>query len=185
MNRIASFVLLAGILTATAAQASSSNPPDFYLNTSGVVSCTACHRGSEPNTGGGSLKIEGLPAQYTPGEKYTVRVTISHPGFKKWGFMLSAMDAAGKQAGQFISNDPQIDLKTSFGVTFVKQSFNGTDSLGASRSWTFQWKAPATGNVTISAQGLAADGSNNSVGDFTYTASQSISAGAAAAATAD
>src|SRR5262249_51696876 len=146
------------------------NPPEFYFNTQGTVSCTACHAGAAVNSGGGALKIEGLPDQYTPNQKYTVRVTISHAGFKKWGFMVSSTDDNGKQAGQFISNDTQIDLKTSFGVTFVKQSYNGTDSLGASRSWTFEWKAPASGIATFSAQGVAADGSGNTVGDFVYSA---------------
>jgi len=170
MNRTASIVLLAGILTASAALASSSNPPDFYLNTQGVVSCTACHRGSEPNTGGGSVKIDGLPDQYTPGQKYTVTISIAHPGFHKWGFEAGAMDAEGKMAGAFISDNPTIDLKTSLGVTFVKQSFNGT----AASSWTFVWKAPASGQVKFDVQGLAANDSGNSVGDFTYTASKTM-----------
>ena len=166
-----SFVLtaFACLLTATAAVASSSNVPELYLNVNGTVSCTACHRGSEPNTGGGSVRIEGLPEQYTPGQKYTVRVVIAHPGFKKWGFLLAATDADNKQAGQFISDDTAIDMKVSGGITFVKHSFNGTDSIGASRSWTMTWKAPAAGAVNFNVQGLAADGSNNSVGDFTYT----------------
>lgn len=162
------FVLLTGILTATAALASSSNVPELYLNVNGTVSCTACHRGSEPNTGGGSVRIEGLPEQYVPGQKYTVRVVISHASFKKWGFLLSATDGNGAQAGQFITDDTQVDVKVSGGVTFVKHSFNGTDSFGASRSWNVTWKAPASGAVKFDAQGLAADGSNNSVGDFTY-----------------
>lgn len=173
--------LIAGILTASAALASSSNVPELYLNVNGTVSCTACHRGSEPNTGGGSVRLEGLPEQYVPGQKYSVRVVMAQPGFKKWGFLLSATDANGKQAGQFLTDDTQIDVKVSGDVTFVKHSFNGTDSFGASRSWTVTWKAPATGAVKFDAQGLAADGSNNSVGDFTYTTSVTVNPAPAAA----
>lgn len=176
MLRNIALTLIAGLVTVSAALASSSNVPELYLNVAGTVSCTACHAGSAPNTGGGSFRIEGLPEAYVPGQRYTVRVVIAHAGFKKWGFMLSATDAGGKQMGQFITDDPAVDVKVSGNATYVKHSFNGTDSFGASRSWTVQWQAPAAGQVVFDAQGLAADGSNNSVGDFTYTAKQTLNA---------
>lgn len=181
MARNVSLALIAGILSSTAVLASSSNVPEFYLNVRGTVSCTACHSGAAANTGGGAVRIEGLPEQYVPGQKYTVRVVISHAGFKKWGFLLSSTDAGGRQAGQFITDDPAIDVKVSGGVTFVKQSFNGTDSFGASRSWSVVWKAPASGRADFAAQAVAADGSGSVRGDFAYHAKTSLAPAATAA----
>jgi hypothetical protein len=185
MCRLPSWAVLAMGLAVVAAPAaaSSSNAPEFYLNTRGVLSCTACHDSSAPDSGPGGVRVGGVPDAYVPGQKYPIRVVVSHPGFKKWGFLLSATNQDGQQAGKLISSDPAIDLKVSAGVTFAKQSYNGTDSFGAARSWSLVWQAPASGSVKFSAQGVAADGSGHVKGDFCYsTRSRIVPAARAVAA---
>ena len=137
--------------------------------------CTACHIGAQPNSGGGSVRIEGLPAAYVPGQKYAVRVVASQTGFTKYGFMLAATNSTGEQAGKITANDNAVDLKMSNGVTFAKHSFNGTDAFGASRSWSVVWTAPASGSVKFAVQAVAANGSGNVIGDFAYSTETTVS----------
>lgn len=168
---------------AVSAQASSSNSPEYYRGVQGVVSCTACHiGGGAANSGPGSMRIEGMPAVYVPGQRYPIRIVVAQTGFKKWGFQAWAADSDGKQSGKILSADPSMDLKISQGMTFVKSSLNGMESLGPVRSWSFVWEAPASGTASINAQGVAADGSNNVNGDFSYSTtatSAPVSAGSA------
>src|SRR5882724_2463105 len=67
------------------------------------VYCTACHRTNELNVPGGSVSVSGLPSGWIPGNVYRLRVTIAREGSSRWGFEMSAVDASGQQAGEFIA----------------------------------------------------------------------------------
>lgn len=143
-------------------------PPDF-------TACNVCHTGTALNGGDGSLAISGLPAEYTPGATYTVTVTLEDPGQKRWGFELTAVDAAGAGAGTFVITDPVHTMRSvSGGREYVKQTsmgtFNGT--VNGPVSWSFDWTAPAAGSGTVFfyAAGNAANGNGTTVGDVIYTA---------------
>src|SRR5437764_4406435 len=67
--------------------------------------CTACHFGSELNSGRGSVTIV-LPNgnSYTPGVKQHIQVNVSDPDQRRWGFQMTARRAsnlAAAQAGDF------------------------------------------------------------------------------------
>src|SRR4030095_14767870 len=78
------------------------------------TTCTACHRDNAPVNSDprGSLRIETGP--YRPGQKQTVRVTVSHPEGARWGFQLTARWVAdeAKQAGSFT---PTEDIRVQCG----------------------------------------------------------------------
>src|SRR5947209_6433527 len=72
----------------------------------GGVNCSACHRtfvsaNSDPL---GSVRIDA--ANYAPGVKQTIKVTVSHPQGARWGFQLTArlVSDETKVAGNFTPN---------------------------------------------------------------------------------
>src|ERR1044071_2481790 len=61
-----------------------------------------CHTGNNNlnPSDGGSVRIDGLPANWTPGQTYPLTVTIQRTGARRFGFELSAVaDATNQQAG--------------------------------------------------------------------------------------
>src|SRR2546422_8007789 len=67
--------------------------------------CSACHRTSDLNARGGSVSVTGLPSAWIPGNVYPLRVVIVREGSMRWGFEMSAVDASGQQAGEFIAGN--------------------------------------------------------------------------------
>jgi len=162
----------------------------------GGITCTACHRinalapegGATPNMDPrGSLRIEASP--YRPGVKQTIRVVLSHPTARRWGFQLTArlVSDETKPAGKFTAGEsmrivcgggaPEGNCGTN--VEFVDHTqpitFAGqADSAG----WSIEWTPPVTesGEVIFYAAGNAANNNNNNQGDFIYTTSTRIAA---------
>ncbi len=73
--------------------------------------CTSCHGSS----GNGSLVVNNLPNQYKSGEKYPLSVKLSQSGRQRWGFILTALDQNGNQAGTFESNDANTQVFSASG----------------------------------------------------------------------
>jgi uncharacterized protein (TIGR03437 family) len=154
----------------------------------GDASCTACHVGTKLNGGGGSVQIL-LPgdATYTPGVKQRVKVKVSDPAQRRWGFELSARvasDPANSQAGDLTSADANSQVLCANGrltpcssvsvLQFITHTLSGT-RLGTTSSATFEfdWTPPAAdvGKVTLYAAGNAANGNTQETGDHIYTTS--------------
>ena len=165
---------LAGIgLLASAplvAQASSFGPIDGVTGAPGEGTCVMCHTTFPLNSGAGSLAITGIGATYTPGTTYPVEVTLSDPDAVRWGFELTALNAAGASVGSFVL-PPTLQQSTTGNRTYVKHTVDATH-LGqtGSSSWQFTWNAPATGTgqVTFYLAGNAANGSFDNTGDRIY-----------------
>ncbi len=141
----------------------------------GEPSCNqqGCHTGNPVNAPGGSLTISGVPAQYTPGNTYTITVTISRTGQMRWGFELAVRSATTKaQAGTIVATDTlNTQIVTQNGIQYIEHTVNGT-FLGAPQgSWSFNWIAPAAavGDIRFSCAGNAANGDFNNTGDYIYT----------------
>ena len=168
------------------ADAFSSGSPASRTSAPGEPNCTACHGGSAVNSGGGTLTITGLPANYSPNQEITVTVSISQSGRSKFGFQLTAIDDQGKKAGDLIvtdANRTQLDNGTVGGNPrqYINHTSAGTAANGANQStWSLTWKAPAqsAGRVTFYAAGNATNNSGSNSGDFIYTTSASIQPGA-------
>ncbi len=156
-------------MVAGAAQASSSNPPDFYPGMAGMASCMTCHDSYSSFGGPGQATIEGLPAGFDPGAVYTVTVKVKQAGAKKFGFSLYAVDQSAQQAGRILSNDTKQDVRVAKGVSFVKSSFQSVDADGE-QSWTFRWRAPEDPNARVGFYGeaVAADGHGSVLDDRVY-----------------
>jgi hypothetical protein len=195
--RAAAFTTIIG--GATIAFAFSTGPPAvetgaFKVQNKGAESsCRVCHTAnplgipSGINDPSGRLRILDVPANYFPGQTYTLRVHLEHtwdpmpPDPLRWGFELQAVQAStGDSAGIWIlaPNAPPDTFKivksTSISVyknrRYVEHTRNPADPVDPNGSthygelgpveWHVQWKAPPgdSGKIYFFAAGNSANG---------------------------
>jgi uncharacterized protein (TIGR03437 family) len=155
----------------------------------GGLNCTACHRGSDVNSGPGSVRIAVNP--YLPGVRQTVTVTVNDPDGVKFGFQLTARLKSDetKPAGSLVSTSADVAITCPNQtpapcapgvVEFASHSGVAATRPGTPgpRVFTFEWIPPSTnvGEVAFYAAGNATNNSGNNVGDHVYTTSTSVQA---------
>jgi hypothetical protein len=138
-------------------------------------SCHACHFHAEPNSGPGSVTIEGVPPTFAPGKPYPVTITLRRPGMKLAGFQLTTRAAdSGVQAGGIApgaGDSERVGVEISGGVHYAGHKKAGTAVTADAASWTIVWTAPtSSGPVAFHVSANAADGNESADGDFVYTA---------------
>jgi len=72
----------------------------------GESTCIQCHSTNTLNdpTGSISMSVAGVTnGQYTAGQTYQVSVTVSKMGQSLFGFSVSALNAAGQNAGSLVA----------------------------------------------------------------------------------
>ncbi|MBI1746263.1 MAG: hypothetical protein HYR55_06710 [Acidobacteria bacterium] len=182
-------VVILVTVAALVTYASQDGPIDRVTGDFGEQNCTFCHSDFPVDSGrdqGGTFDILDVPPQYTPGQTYTIRVSLGQPLQKKWGFELAARFVEdGAQAGGItVTNLDQMQLSTDpdTGVQYLKQTYTGTfdGTLDGPVEWSFDWTAPDSGTVRFGAAGNAADGDNSRFGDYIYTTTQETSPAASA-----
>jgi len=137
--------------------------------------CTECHTGTPQSAS--SWITTNIPASgYTPGETYTITASGTHSGVNKFGFETTAEALGGAKKGTFIITDAA-QTKFTNSNKAVTHTSGGTTPSGNSKSWTFDWTAPAagTGNVTFFGAFNAANGNGNTGGDVIYLSSTTVS----------
>ncbi len=155
-----------------------------YANdpSNGNSNCTNCHGGTATNASAAQASItSNIPAAgYTPGATYTITATVNYTGRSKFGFQVSPQNAAGTKLGTLINTGSQTKLVgSSKYVTHTSSGNSGTNT----KSWTFDWTAPAagTGAVTFYGSFMAANGTGTTSGDIvfktTYTVSEAVASG--------
>jgi uncharacterized repeat protein (TIGR01451 family) len=156
------------------ARAYSAGPPAGYTHAPGELDCSDCH--TTPSQSAGTLTLQA-PQKYTPGQTYDITVAHSTADLTRirWGFELTALDAADQKAGTLASADDLTQVVNSQGPfparQYVEHTSKGTfpgQQNGA--NWTFKWTAPAedVGAVTFYVAGNQANGDGNSSGDNIY-----------------
>lgn len=144
----------------------------------GEMTCHQCHSENPLNELSGRITLSGIPATYTPGERYMITVAVVRPQLIKAGFQMSARfsggENAGHNAGAFLPADEMTEAIPDDGgrITYIQHSSTGSGvPLPGSSRWTFTWIAPATGGgpVVFHAAANAANGDGLSRGDFIYT----------------
>jgi len=155
-------VLMSGIANLSHSPGKKSGSPGDGAN------CTACHAG---NTQTASNWItSNIPSSgYTPGSTYTITLTGTHSGVAKFGFELTAEDASNAKVGTFIiTNSTETEFTNANHA--VTHTGNGVNPSNNSKSWSFDWTAPAagTGDITFYASLNAADGNGHPSGDVIY-----------------
>lgn len=142
---------------------------------------SGCHTGTGVNAGGGAVTIATTAnGTYTPGQTYTVTVTVTDSKQRAWGFELTARALSNNnQAGSLTSADSSTFVqcadtslppcRAAFNTQFIQHSQPKTTA--GSGTFTFAWTAPAsgTGTVVMYAAGNAANGDGTNAGDHIYT----------------
>jgi uncharacterized protein (TIGR03437 family) len=160
------------------------------------AACTSCHTGTSLNSGPGSLTITAAGgANYTPGVKQRIKVTVADPTARRWGFSLSPRVASNPATGRagrigtvdrntrvLCDGDTPAPCADANAVEFITHTLSGT-RLGTTRSvdFEFDWTPPATGvgRVTLYGAGNAANGTATETGDRIYTAKLDLTPAAA------
>jgi hypothetical protein len=139
-------------------------------------SCHACHFHEQLNSDGGRVTIEGVPASFEAGERYTLTVTLTRAGMKRAGFQLATrFKDRGTQAGTLAPSSVEgerVTVETQGGVQYAGQKKAGSSVSAADATrWTVEWIAPDGGGpVIVHVAANAADGNESADGDFVYTA---------------
>lgn len=106
------------------------------------VGCT-CHGGGSPDASVAPV-LEGVPAQYAPGNLYHLSVKITGgPPYVKGGFDLNA--SRGVLSVPPGESNVQITTTATFGGTAGEATHKSPDS----RAWKIDWKAPPVGSGRV------------------------------------
>jgi len=151
---------------APAGAAGAPNDPANGCNRSG------CHGGSSTLRAG--LLTSDIPSTgYVPGQTYTFTVQITEAGISKWGFQVSPQANDGTLLGTLILTGPppaQTRFAAGGGSKYITHTTAGNSGSTGSKSWTFDWTAPAAGAgaVNFYTYVMAANGNGNTSGDQTF-----------------
>jgi hypothetical protein len=155
--------------------ANSAGPPAGYTSAFGEPNCTQCHDSYDVDSGDGEFFIDGVPEAYTPGETYTITVSLGQIGQRRWGFQLVARNESdGSRAGTITVTDSlRTQILTQGGRQYIEHTMPGTyeGRVDGPVTWQFDWTAPDPGddNVVFAAAGNAANGDGELTGDYIYT----------------
>src|SRR5687767_7057659 len=69
-------------------------PPPATTGGFGEETCQKCHLDYPSNNSSGSLRIDGIPERYTPGERYQLTVRLTHPQLERGGFEMASRFAS-------------------------------------------------------------------------------------------
>ncbi len=171
---ILSFALIIMVTAISAITNAGGSPGAKTGSPADVNSCTQCHAGTAVAVN--SWITTNIPATgYVPGNTYTITLTGTHSGVSRFGFELTAEDSLNNKVGVFtITNTAETKLANSNHA--VTHTGNGLTPTNDSKSWSFDWTAPAanTGSVTFYAALNAADGNMGTSGDIIYTTNSTV-----------
>ena len=173
---ISAGLVIALCSTTSSVNSSSSGAPQGKANdpASGSANCTGCHSGTDTSATTQASITSTIPtAGYTPGATYTITANVNFAGRSKFGFQVSPQNAAGTLLGTLINTSAQTKLVGAAKyVTHTTAGNSGTNT----KSWTFDWTAPAagTGAVTFYGSFMASNGDGGTNGDIIYTTSYAV-----------
>ncbi|UPT69076.1 MAG: immunoglobulin domain-containing protein [Sphingobacteriales bacterium JAD_PAG50586_3] len=131
---------------------------------------SGCHTGgSNPISGSTNASLTStIPTTgYIPGQTYTVTGFVQGTGLQEFGFQISPQNTAGTQRGTLVVTDASATQIVN--TKYITHRTAGTAGSG-SRTWSFNWVAPAAGTGAFSFYGAfnATNSNNNVTGDIIY-----------------
>jgi len=134
--------------------------------------CTQCHSGTPQNAE--NWISSNIPASgYVPGSTYTITLSAAHDS-QKFGFEATAERVGGQKAGDLvITNAAETKLvNNNDAVTHTSGGTSGSNS----RTWSFDWTAPAEGSgpVTFYAAVNATNSNSGTSGDVVYLTQMAV-----------
>ena len=133
----------------------------------GFGTCGACHAGGSASSSG--LTITATPSfsnnEFRPDSSYMISISAFASGFTRFGFDCEILNTSGANAG-VISPSLAAGVKTLSACGGRRDAAHTTPRQGTLVTWTFPWKAPSTGSVTIYAVVNAVNFNGSTSGDF-------------------
>lgn len=148
--------------------------------TCGKSGCHVGHNGSNNinnNTGVLTISVDGNIAQYVPNQIYTITISMSQNSIERFGFSVVALKDDSLSIGTLIVTEPSMTQLLGGVSQYSGKDYMTYTALGTStntigtRSWIFQWQAPAQyeGPVQFYAAAVAANNDGTDDGDWVYT----------------
>lgn len=136
-----------------------------YTGSSGESTCTSCHGGGSGTT---NVSVSFNPAMptgsYTPGQTYTVSVTISNSAYSLFGFGCEILNSSNTNCGSMTTAGTGVKFLTASNGR--KNAVHSTPKSGSgAATFTFVWMAPMSGTAYIHAVGNAVNGNGGTSGD--------------------
>lgn len=142
----------------------SSGAPSGVTSGLGSPTCMMCHSGPV-GTGTAVLSIQGNPATYTPGQTYTVNVSVSEPGCTKFGFASRVIDINQNAAGTITSTGTETQIISGTNPQEITHTRAGTSTTTpGSKRWSYTWTAPSSASAPDSVYFAAAVNASNADG---------------------
>ena len=152
-----------------AGRAGAPDDGDGSPGNSGTCWDAGCHNTFALNSGGGTIALT-TPGFYVPGDTLDLEISVDHAGAARYGFQITARDAAGAPAGSWIAG-------TGSQVTILNPNYVTHQLASTLNTWTIRWVAPddvAAGDVVFYFAGNAADGRFNAANDHVYTGQKTV-----------
>jgi hypothetical protein len=133
--------------------------------------CTGCHSGVATTSAG--LITSNVPVTgYIPGNTYTITASIAVAGINKYGFEISPQGTTGTQKGTLVVTNATETKLVGTTAKYITHKSTGTTGMG-SKTWTFDWIAPAagSGNAILYGAFNAANGNGTNSGDQIFLSS--------------
>ncbi len=170
MKKLLLPIILISIPFVIILMANSSGSPGGKTGSPGDAgsSCTQCHSGT-PNQVDGWITTTIPQEGYNPGQTYDVTLIGTHTGVVKFGFELTAEDAAGNKVGTLTITDP-LQTQLTNGQSAITHTSDGNNPVGDMKVWSMSWTAPDPGvdDVAFYASFNAANGNGSTSGDVIY-----------------
>lgn len=120
---------------------------------------STCHAGTatvSPN----QIITSNIPATgYVPGQTYTITATVNQAGISEFGFQISPQSATGSLLGSLIvTNTAETKIVSS---KYITHTSAGTAGASGTKTWSFNWLAPAAGTGSVTFYGSFNFSNNN------------------------
>ena len=143
------------------------------------ATCNECHNNSGTFSPSVAISLTdgsgNAVTEYTPGQSYNLKYTVSAQGASNFGFQGVALDGSNAGAGS-LGTPTSADTRVIGigGIDYAEQS--GTASGSGSFDFEIPWTAPASGagDVTFYGIGLAANGSGTAGDDVSASENMTI-----------
>lgn len=163
---------IAGCMIAASLYSLSEGPISLSGSPDSGGDCSVCHHGALTNSdtkGKLEIFVDSANGIYVPGKTYQVRVRLSYPVRKRFGFLLTTRqgNATFKQTGMFVTAPNGDVLNRLENVSHLRKGTYANDV----KTWTFNWTVSDTtkGDIDFYAAGVASNADSTADGDLVYT----------------
>lgn len=137
----------------------------------GGTACAPCHNSAIPVTIRAGMITSDIPLEgYTPEATYIITATVSSDMDTIFGFQISPQNPSGTLLGSIaLINATETKLVGS--GKYITHTAAGSKNLSGTKTWTFNWTAPAagTGDVTFYGAFNSSNGDHSAGGDSILT----------------